>query len=281
MLSTAKRLGVIAGAGVLPGLVAEAARNQGYEVCVFGIIGACDQNLRTDSKFHLLRVSQVLKALKRYKCKDVVIIGGVTRPNLFSFVPDLQTMKFLARAALKAQRSGIGDDAVLRILLGVFEEHGVTIHEAREFLTDIIAPSGVLSKSKPSKMNEADIKTGRVVTEAIGRLDIGQCCVVCRGQVLAIEGPEGTDEMLGRVANLPHSLRGSVNKRAGVLVKLPKPGQDRRIDMPTIGLSTVENASFAGLAGIAFAREETQLVDIDACIKRANELGVFLIGLES
>ena len=91
--------------------------------------------------------------------------------------------------------------------------------------------------------NDIDINRGRIVTDAIGDLDIGQCCVVCRGQVLAVEGPEGTDEMLKRVAHLSTSMRGSVRKREGVLVKLPKPNQDRRIDMPTIGLTTIENAS--------------------------------------
>ena len=103
---------------------------------------------------------------------------------------------------------------------------------------------------------------------------------VGRGQVLAVEGPEGTDEMLKRVAHLSTSMRGSVRKREGVLVKLPKPNQDRRIDMPTIGLTTIENASLAGLSGIAFAGEATQLIDADACVKRADELGMFLIGFK-
>ena len=209
-----------------------------------------------------------------------MIVGGVTRPNLFRFIPDFGTMKFVARVALDAEKKGIGDDTVLRTLVSIFEENGITIRATKDIIEDIMAPAGILTKSKPSNKNDIDIKRGRIVTDAIGDLDIGQCCVVCRGQVLAVEGPEGTDEMLKRVAKLSQAMRGSVTKREGVLVKLPKRNQDRRIDMPTLGLTTIENASFAGLAGIAFAGEETQLIDADACIKRADELGMFLKGLK-
>ena len=274
-----QKLGVIAGNGALPGLVVEAAQKQGYEVCVFGIIDAYDLTLEIDHKIHLKRLGQTLRTIKKNKCKEVVIVGGVTRPNLFHFIPDFGTMKFVARVALEAKKNGIGDDTVLRTLISIFEENGITIRATKDIIEDIMAPAGILTKSKPSNKNDIDIKRGRIVTDAIGDLDIGQCCVVCRGQVLAVEGPEGTDEMLKRVAQLSQAMRGSVTKREGVLVKLPKRNQDRRIDMPTLGLTTIENASFAGLAGIAFAGEETQLIDADACIKRADELGMFIIGL--
>ena len=275
-----QKLGVIAGNGALPGLVVEAAQKQGYEVCVFGIIDAYDLTLEIDHKIHLQRLGQTLRTIKKNKCKEVVIVGGVTRPNLFRFIPDFGTMKFVARVALEAKKNGIGDDTVLRTLVSIFEENGITIRATKDIIEDIMAPAGVLTKSKPSNKNDIDIKRGRIVTDTIGDLDIGQCCVVCRGQVLAVEGPEGTDEMLKRVAQLSQAMRGSVAKREGVLVKLPKTNQDRRIDMPTLGLTTIENASLAGLAGIAFAGEETQLIDADACIKRADELGIFLKGLK-
>ena len=275
-----QKLGVIAGNGSLPGLVVEAAQKQGYEVSVFGIIDAYELTLEIDYKIHLHRLGQTLRTIKKNKCKEVVIVGGVTRPNLFRFIPDFGTMKFVARVALDAKKNGIGDDTVLRTLVTIFEENGITIRATKDIIEDIMAPAGVLTKSKPSNKNDIDINRGRIVTDAIGDLDIGQCCVVCRGQVLAVEGPEGTDEMLKRVAQLSQAMRGSVTKREGVLVKLPKTNQDRRVDMPTLGLTTIENASFAGLAGIAFAGEETQLINADACIKRADELGMFLKGLK-
>ncbi len=280
MASKSQKLGVIAGNGALPSMVIKAARNQGYDVCVFGIIGAYDSRLEVDCKIPLQQLGQTFRAIKKNKCTEVVIVGGVTRPNLLSFIPDLETMKFCTRVTLQARKNGIGDDAVLRILISVFEKHGITILAANDIIEDIMAPTGVLTKSKPTKSNDIDINRGRIVTDAIGDLDIGQCCVVCRGQVLAVEGPEGTDEMLKRVAQLSQKMKGSLKKREGVLVKLPKPNQDRRIDMPTIGLTTIENASFAGLAGIAYAGEATQFIDVDACMKRANELGMFLIGLK-
>ena len=280
MSCKSQKLGVIAGNGALPGLVVEAARKQGYEVCVIGIINAYDPMLEIHHEAHLQRLGKTLSIIKKNNCTEVVIVGGVTRPNLLSFVPDFETMKFYARVALEARKNGIGDDTVLRILVSVFEEHGITIRAANDIIEDIMAPTGVMTKSKPTKNNDIDINRGQIVTDTIGELDIGQCCVVCRGQVLAVEGPEGTDEMLKRVAHLSTSMRGSVRKREGVLVKLPKPNQDRRIDMPTIGLTTIENASLAGLSGIAFAGEATQLIDADACVKRADELGMFLIGLK-
>ena len=275
-----QKLAVIAGNGALPGLVVEAARKQGYDVCVFGIIDAYDLTLEIDHKIRLQRLGQTLRAIKKNKCKEVVIVGGVTRPNLFRFIPDFGTMKFVARVASEAKKNGIGDDAVLRTLVSIFEENGIIIRATKDIIENIMAPAGVLTISKPSNKNDIDIERGRIVTDTIGDLDIGQCCVVCRGQVLAVEGPEGTDEMLKRVAKLSQAMRGSLAKREGVLVKLPKTNQDRRIDMPTLGLTTIENASLAGLAGIAFSGEETQLIDADSCIKRADELGMFLIGLK-
>ena len=275
-----QKLAVIAGNGALPGLVVEAARKQGYDVCVFGIIDAYDLTLEIDHKIRLQRLGQTLRAIKKNKCKEVVIVGGVTRPNLFRFIPDFGTMKFVARVASEAKKNGIGDDAVLRTLVSIFEENGIIIRATKDIIENIMAPAGVLTISKPSNKNDIDIERGRIVTDTIGDLDIGQCCVVCRGQVLAVEGPEGTDEMLKRVAKLSQAMRGSLAKREGVLVKLPKTNQDRRIDMPTLGLTTIENASLAGLAGIAFSGEETQLIDADSCIKRADELGMFLKGLK-
>ena len=275
-----QKLAVIAGNGALPGLVVEAARKQGYDVCVFGIIDAYDLTLEIDHKIRLQRLGQTLRTIKKNKCKEVVIVGGVTRPNLFRFIPDFGTMKFVARVASEAKKNGIGDDAVLRTLVSIFEENGIIIRATKDIIENIMAPAGVLTISKPSNKNDIDIERGRIVTDTIGDLDIGQCCVVCRGQVLAVEGPEGTDEMLKRVAKLSQAMRGSLAKREGVLVKLPKTNQDRRIDMPTLGLTTIENASLAGLAGIAFSGEETQLIDADSCIKRADELGMFLIGLK-
>ena len=117
------------------------------------------------------------------------------------------------------------------------------------------------------------------VTRAVGRMDIGQGSVVCRGQVLAVEGVDGTDALLHRIAALDENLRGSDKRPQGVLVKLPKPQQDRRIDVPAFGLETVENAAKARLSGIVYEVGGAVFNDLPGCIQRADELGLFLVGI--
>lgn len=280
MSDGSQKLGVIAGGGDIPSLVVNAAREAGRDVLIIGIDGAYDESLTPHETVRIEQLGKCLEILKKNNCGEIVIIGSVTRPNLLNIKPAAGEKKLLKTILKDMWKRNLGDDLLLRHVIGFFEENGIAVVPPEQILGNILAPEGRLTKKTPSENNLEDIKKGRVVTEAVGQLDIGQCSVVCRGQVLAVEGPEGTDAMLQRVAGLPESLRGSVGNRDGVLVKLPKPEQDRRVDLPTLGLSTIENASEAGLAGIAFAAGGAHLVDAEACIKRANALNMFLIGLK-
>ena len=143
----------------------------------------------------------------------------------------------------------------------------------------LLAPQAVLTRKIPTHQQEADIDVAIRAALAIGALDIGQGAVACRGVVLALEAAEGTDRMLERIGTLPPELRGKEGAREGVLVKLSKPGQERRVDLPTIGVKTVENAAAAGLAGIAVEAGGALIVEGEGVARAANTAGICVVGL--
>jgi UDP-2,3-diacylglucosamine hydrolase len=145
-------------------------------------------------------------------------------------------------------------------------------------LAALLAPAGPLGAVSPTAEHLQDVEKAAAVASALGAWDVGQGCVVCDGLVLALEGQEGTDQMLARVAGLPADIRGAQEAPRGVLVKRPKPIQDRRIDLPTIGVATLEGASRAGLAGIAVEAGGALVMQRDALIARADSLGLFVYG---
>jgi hypothetical protein len=153
-------------------------------------------------------------------------------------------------------------------------EEGFSIVGAHEILTEALGPKGRLGNVSDDEQARLDIARGVEVVRALGRVDVGQGCVVQLGSVLAVEAMEGTDAMLARAGTL--RLPGP----GGVLVKLVKPGQERRADMPTIGPRTVDNAASAGLRGIAFEAGGTLFTDLPACIAAANRKGLFLLGID-
>jgi len=167
-----------------------------------------------------------------------------------------------------------GDDGLLAAVVRVLGEQGFRVLGAHDILRESLGPRGVLTRAAPDAQAMADIERGILVVQALGGVDVGQCCVVQEGLVLAVEAVEGTDAMLARCGGLAR------NGPGGVLVKLVKPNQDRRADLPTIGPVTIEGAVAAGLRGVAFEAEGTILADKDACIAAADGAGLFLLGLD-
>jgi DUF1009 family protein len=202
-----------------------------------------------------------------------VIIGGVARPDFSNVRLDLGAIKTLP--FIMSLGKG-GDDHVLSRVVRFFEEKGYRVHGAGDVAPELLAGEGVLGDRCPSAEDEADIEIAFRVVSALGRLDVGQAAVVARGHVLAVEAAEGTDAMLARCAEL--HARSSRRGRAGVMVKAPKPGQEQRVDMPTIGPETVNKAAAAGLAGIALAAGSVLLAERPATIGTANRHGLFLVG---
>ncbi len=272
-------LGIIAGGGPLPMAVAEAALATGRAVFIVGLEGNADNGIAAypHGWARIGAIGKTLSLLKAAKCTEVTLVGPVKRPDLSKIVPDAVGFKLLPRfVRLLAQ----GDDGLLRGVVELLEkEHGLTVIAPHDVARDLLAPEGVLTRKAPDAGHECDIRVAVRAAHAIGILDIGQGAVACRGVVLAVEAIEGTDMMLDRVGNLDPRLRGTKEKPAGVLVKLPKPGQERRIDLPAIGVQTVERAAAAGLAGIAVEAGGALVGDAEALARRANALGLFVTGL--
>ncbi len=273
MKSRKSSLGIIAGGGNLPGQVAAAARAAGREVFIAAIDGFADPSVIAafpHQFFRLGAIGAIRQSLRQHECTEVVMIGPVKRPSLLALRPDAEGAKLLAKIGRAAFA---GDDGLLAAIIRVLNEDGFTVLGAHDIMADMLGPSGLLTATAPDPAAMADVERGVLVLKIIGPADVGQACVVQQGIVLAMEAVEGTDAMLSRVSGLARPGPG------GVLVKLAKSGQDRRADLPTLGRQTIQNASLAGLRGIAFEAGGTILTDRQEMIEAADAAGLFLIGV--
>jgi hypothetical protein len=267
-------LGILAGGGRLPGQVAAAARAAGRDVFLIGLEGFADPAVLAPWPHEVVRIlaaGRIIAALREHGCQDLVLVGPVRRPSLLGLRPDVEGARILARIGRAAFA---GDDGLLAAVVRVFAEEGFRVLGVHEILAEALGPAGLLSRAGPDAMAMADIRRGIVVARALGAVDVGQGCVVQQGIVLAVEAAEGTDAMLARCAELAWPGPG------GVLVKLVKPGQDRRTDLPTIGPETMRAAIAAGLRGVAFEAGGTILAQRDTTIAAADAAGIFLLGLD-
>lgn len=274
------KLGLIAGGGTLPLEIARHCEQSGREVFVARLKGFAGPELSPfpGTDVGLAEIGKCIKALKRAGCGSVCLVGNVNRPDFKALTPDFQGLMLLPSVIAAARR---GDDAMLRVVLGAFAKAGFRIEGAHEANQDLTLRAGALGKIAPSTQHMADIGRALEVARAIGRMDIGQGAVVCDGLVLAVEAQEGTDAMLRRVSTeIPKALRGTPGDYRGVLAKAPKPIQDTRIDLPTIGLATIQRAAAAGLAGIAGEAGRLLVLDREAVIEMADDLGLFIYGVE-
>ncbi len=272
--ATPRTLGILAGGGRLPGQVAAAARAAGRSVFMVGLEGFAEPDVLAPWPHEVVRmlaVARILAALRAHGCQDLVLIGPVRRPSLLDLRPDAEGARMLARIGRAAFA---GDDGLLAAVVKILSEEGFRVIGAHEILSEALGPAGLLSQSAPDAVAMADIRRGVIVVRALGAVDVGQACVVQQGVVLAVEAAEGTDAMLSRCGGLARPGRG------GVLVKLVKPGQDRRADLPTIGPETIRAVAGAGLRGVAFEAGGTILADRQASIAVADTAGVFLLGMD-
>lgn len=267
-------LGILAGGGPLPGRVAAAARAGGRAVFLVGLEGFADREVLAPYPHAYARLGaagRILQLLRECACRDLVLVGPVRRPSLFDLRPDAEGARILARIGRAAFA---GDDGLLAALVKVLAEEGFRVLGAHEILTEALAPPGLLTRTAPDTQAMLDLARGVEVLQALGIADVGQACVVQQGIVLAVEAVEGTDAMLERCRAVARPGPG------GLLVKLAKPGQDRRADLPTIGPRTVRAAAAAGLRGIAFEAHGTILTDRQMTVETADSAGLFLLGVE-
>jgi len=266
-------VGIVAGGGGMPLRVAAACRATGrpyVAVLLEGFARPADWAGVPQITIRLGAAGQGMDWMKARGVRQVVMSGDVRRPSILSLRPDAKAAMYLARIGMRAFS---GDDSLLSAIRGVLREEGFEPVGPTRFLAESQSPAGLLTRAAPDAMALADIARGVAVVRALGIVDVGQGAVVQQGLVLGVEAIEGTDALVARCGGLRRDGPG------GVLVKLVKPGQDREIDMPTLGPRTVEGAVAAGLAGIAFEAEGAMLMERARMIEAADSAGLFLLAI--
>ena len=260
-------LALIAGQGSLPTRIA--SRVPQWPI-IAAVEGFPPDELIPEFTFSFANLGTLLQHLRARDVKTVCFAGAVDRPPLDVCKVDAATAPLMPQL-LKI--NCLGDDGALRVVMTVFEQAGFEIISASDLLSDVTTSVGILTKATPDEMAYDGAAKGVRTLYALSDLDIGQSCVIAKSQVIAIETLPGTDWMLKTLVNVEAANR-------GVLVKLPKRGQDRRVDMPTIGPMTIENAHAAGLSGVVIASDGTMIVDAQDTIDTANRYGLFLMAMQ-
>lgn len=271
-------LAVVCGSGTVPFAVADAVRRGGRPVVLFPLRGWADAAAVAAFPHHWIGLGEfgrLCRLARSEGCRDVIMVGGVVRPSLRQLRLDWGALRQLP--ALARSFRG-GDDHLLSGVGAMFERAGFRLLGADEAAPGITAAQGPLGRTRPTAAVADDIRRGFAVLAAMSRFDVGQAAVVAGRRVLAVEAAEGTDAMLERVAAMRASGRIALPAGAGVLVKAPKRGQDRRFDLPSIGPDTVMRAAGAGLAGIAVTAGATIVAEPQRLVAEADRAGLFVVG---
>ena len=271
-------LAIVAGRGLLPRLLAEdcAARGRTYRVVVFGGVALDWLGGHPVLLASFERPGRLFADLRAAGCGEVTFAGGIARPHLRPLRFDLKMLR-LAPRLIRGIRSG--DDTTLRLVATIFEAEGFKVRAPQEILTDLVAPPGVLGKVAPAAADRSDAARAAAIVAALGAVDVGQGAVVAGGICLGLESIQGTDALLRFVAATAMEVRPAWAR--GVLFKAPKPGQDRRVDLPAIGPGTLEGAAAAGLAGVAFEAGGVMILGFAATVAAADAAGLFLWSREA
>ncbi len=267
------RLGIVAGGGSLPARLIKACYDTGREVFVIAVKGQADADQIAAAPHAWVRLGAPGKAVKLMRARDIqeiTIAGSFQRPSLLEVFPDRLALQFL----LEVGRRVLRDDGIHAAIASWAERLGFRLVGPESVDGDLLAVEGVYGRISPDAEARQDIERGIEVARAIGRVDVGQGAIVQQGVVLAVEAAEGTDAMIARAGQLQRKGPG------GVLVKVKKPGQERRIDLPAIGLQTVVNAKAAGLRGIAIEAGAAIVIDREAVARAADESGIFVVGVK-
>lgn len=261
-------LGLIAGGGQFPLMVAESARRQGLHVVAVAHKGETDPSLsdHVDKVIwvKLGQLGQLIKVLKKEGVQKTLMAGSITKKRMFdNIMPDLKGLAVMSKLAI------FHDDDILRAVAGELAKEGIEIVSSTLYLPELLAPTGCLTKKRPSKGENQDIDFGWEVAKTLGRLDIGQCVVVKRKTVLALEAIDGTNETILR--------GGGLAKEGAVVVKVSKPDQDLRFDVPAVGLDTINVMSRVKASVLAVEAGKTLMFDREAMVSRAEKNGIAII----
>jgi len=269
-------LGIIAGAGRFPVLVAEGARRQGLRVVVVGLRGLAGPELRQVADRYyssgLLRLGRWIRIFRRERATQAIMAGSVHKSDMYGrfrllrYLPDWSSMKvWYLRARDKR------NDSILQATADFMAERGITLTDSVRYCPEQMAPAGVLTKTQPSAALQRDIAFGWPIAKEIGRLDIGQSIAVKEQEVIAVEAIEGTDRLIPRAGRLCES-------GAWTLIKVAKPDQDPRFDVPTVGPETIRNLAANGCRALVIEAGKTLIVDRAETIELADRLNLCVIG---
>ena len=269
--NTGKPIGLIAGGGQFPVLFVQKAHACGYRVVTAGFHSETQAQVEEISdQFQWQYLGQLNKLLKFFRSHGVsqaVMMGAISKANIFKDIrPDFKALTFIAKTA------GTHDDNVLSSFADLLEKEGITLVPSTFLLPELISPEGCWTRRKPDKAEKKDIQQGWELTKAIGKLDIGQCLVISNGTVLAVEAIDGTDATIER--------GGCLSKGSGaVVVKLSKPKQDLRFDLPSSGCTTIETMHKAGATVLVLEAGRSLSFDREEMITLANRYNISIMAL--
>lgn len=266
------KIGLIAGSGQFPILFAQAARNKGLKVYAAAYRREADPELahyvHDIEWLHLGQVKRLLRFFNVNQVKQTVIIGAIRKTRLFTDVkPDIKALKFIATLG------STHDDGILRGFAGLLEKEGIRVRPSTYLLPDLLAPAGCWTRSKPNRAEARDIALGWRLAKAIGELDIGQCVVLGGGSVLAVEAIDGTDATLRR--------GGSLGKGQAVAVKVCKPNQDTRFDVPAVGAGTINVMAESGVRVLAVEAQKAIVFNRQEMIDLADQFNIVIVAHEA
>ena len=269
-------IGLVAGSGDLPREIIDACYAEKREIFVIALENEADEVSISHAPHEWVGVGQVgkwTKILKKKGINNIVLAGKVRRPKLSDLKLDFSGTRLLSRIIGSKNQ---GDNVLFMTIIRHLEQSGFNIMGIDKAFKSILTPFGLLTEEKPDQRAIDDIKVGVNAAKLLGQADIGQSVVVQRGVVLGVEAVEGTDSLISRAGDLK-----DISSKGPILIKMKKPNQDTRIDLPTVGINTIENAYKNGIRGIALESEGALIVNRKAFISRANQLDIFVVGIDS
>ena len=274
------KLGILAGGGRLPADIIDICQRTGRAFYVIAFEGQMNAALCDDtphSRIRLGAAGRTLDTLRENGVEEIIFVGSIVRPGLAQLRPDMWGVKFLARSGAMA----LGDDGLLTSLVRTLEQdEGFRVVGVGDVARELLAPVGAIGSLQPSDADRADITVAVAAALDLGAKDLGQAAIVRGGSVIGLEDSSGTDALLHRTAaadasGAPDGMSG------GVLAKVAKPQQERRVDLPTIGVTTVENATRAGLAGVVVEAGASIILEQHKVAEVADKLGLFVMGIHT
>ena len=264
------RIGLIAGGGQFPVLFSTKAAKKGYKVFTIGFNSETDKILEDYVEelkwIYLGQVSKLIKYFKQHRITQAVMLGTIKKTNIFKDIrPDFKALSFIAKTA------GTHDDSVLTSFANLLSKEGIKILPSTFLLPELVSPKGCWTKRKPDRAEKKDIASGWKIAKEIGKLDIGQCIIISNGTVLAVEAIDGTDATIIRGGLLSHN-------NGAVVVKLSKPSQDLRFDLPSTGCRTIETMHKAGAKVLALEADKSIAFDRQEMITLADKHNISIIG---